>query len=162
MYRKYFNETCNVSECASERINGSQYCTTHHTRYLRHGDPTKTKRMPPNLSNRERIEYHGWTLSDNENLDEPCWIWNGPMASRGYGCLRAVNGKIEKAHRISYLGFVGEIENGNMILHSCDNRACINPAHLRQGNQSDNMKDMWNRNRRASRGTNINSLGKLI
>lgn len=160
MYRKYFNEVCNVDECSSESISGSQYCTTHHTRYLRHGDPCKTLRMPPNLTNKQRIEYHGWSEEYITELEEPCWTWLGPMAQVGYGCVRAENGRIEKAHRVSYIAFVGEIEDGNMILHSCDNRACVNPAHLRQGNQSENMKDMWDRNRRAVRGANINSFGK--
>lgn len=162
MYKKYFNENCALEECNIIRQNGSMYCNKHNTRNIRYGDVNKTNRMPPRLSNKERIEYHGWTELYNPNFEEPCWIWNGPMASLGYGCLRAENGKIEKAHRISYIGFVGEIEDGNMILHSCDNRSCINPSHLRQGNQSDNMKDMWNRNRRASWGTNLNSLGEIV
>jgi hypothetical protein len=160
MYKKYFNEDCQLDDCSSVRLNGSGYCTKHHTRFIRYGDVNKTVKMPPRLTNRERIEYHGWTELYNVNLDEPCWVWNGPMASRGYGCLRAVGGKIEKAHRISYMAFVGDIDGENMILHSCDNRACVNPSHLRQGNQSDNMKDMWARNRREVRGMRINSLGE--
>tara|TARA_R110000822_G_scaffold7657_1_gene31260 strand:- start:667 stop:1098 length:432 start_codon:yes stop_codon:yes gene_type:complete len=143
-------------------MNGSGYCAKHHTRFIRYGDARKTMKMPPNLSNKERIEYHGWTEVSSPDSDKPCWIWNGPMANLGYGCIRAVNGKIEKAHRVSYMAFVGPIHENNMILHSCDNRACVNPSHLRQGSQSENMKDMWARNRRAVRGIKINSLGEII
>ena len=34
-----------------------------------------------------------------------------------------------------------------LVLHSCDNRKCTNPDHLRIGNHGDNNKDMCNRNR---------------
>lgn len=81
------------------------------------------------------------------------------MAKRGYGCLRAEGGKIEKAHRVSYMAFVGEIPDGKLVLHSCDMRACINPDHLHIGTQSDNMREMWQRGRREMK---IDYLGFVI
>lgn len=46
----------------------------------------------------------------------------------------------------------GEQPNGRFALHSCDNKRCINPDHLRWGTQSDNMKDA------VDRGRHVNNL----
>lgn len=40
-----------------------------------------------------------------------------------------------------------KIKKGMNILHTCDNRICINPEHLYEGTRSQNMKDMWERRR---------------
>jgi len=72
-----------------------------------------------------------------------CWEWVGSM-NHGYGMLCR-----KSAHRISYELFVGEISEGMKICHSCDNPSCVNPKHLFQGTQSDNVKDMDSKGRRA-------------
>lgn len=33
------------------------------------------------------------------------------------------------------------------VLHSCDYPPCVNPRHLREGDDSDNMRDMYSRAR---------------
>ena len=40
-----------------------------------------------------------------------------------------------------------------MVLHSCDNPACQNPAHLREGTAQDNQDDIDARGRRNPRRT---------
>lgn len=42
-----------------------------------------------------------------------------------------------------------QIDEGNIILHSCDNPNCINPKHLSQGTHAENAKDRNNKKRQA-------------
>lgn len=80
-----------------------------------------------------------------------CWNWVG-STDNGYGKLM-VGSRSDKtrksirAHRFSYLTFVGPITDGLYVCHRCDNRLCINPAHLFLGTHQDNMDDRGNKGR---------------
>jgi hypothetical protein len=91
-----------------------------------------------------------------------CWNWLGSTDANGYGQFRRlVNGKwtMYKTHRFSYEHFKGEIPPQLLILHSCDNRQCVNPEHLRYGTHQDNVDDMMSRNRKVvGKNPNHNNL----
>jgi hypothetical protein len=68
-----------------------------------------------------------------------CWLWLGsPKGVNRYGQF-AINRKIYSAHRVSYMMHFGEIPEGMCILHTCNNKRCVNPSHIRLGTQIDNM-----------------------
>jgi hypothetical protein len=67
--------------------------------------------------------------------------------------------KRERAHRISYQLFKGDLGDG-VVCHICDVPACINPDHLFLGTQQDNMDDKTQKGRQAKGETAGNS--KLI
>ena len=85
-----------------------------------------------------------WCKVDKGDGDG-CWEWTGATQSKGYGSF-SINGKTYNAHRISFA-----IHNGYMptlnVLHSCDNRKCVRPDHLREGTQLENVQDMIERGR---------------
>jgi hypothetical protein len=60
------------------------------------------------------------------------------------------SGKKDSVHRLSFLFFNGEIPDGMFVLHSCNNRRCVNPLHLRTGTHNQNMVDMTESGRSLS------------
>lgn len=82
---------------------------------------------------------------------DACWEWTGTLNSRyGYGMFHIVEGKPILAHRFAYILSRGHIPDGLVLLHSCDNRPCVRPEHLKPDTQQANMDDMWEKGRGPS------------
>ena len=75
-----------------------------------------------------------------------CYEWQSTIKRDGYGQFW-MNGKSVRAHRAAYELLVGDIPEGKMVLHKCDNRKCVNPDHLYIGTAKDNVRDMHERGR---------------
>jgi len=76
---------------------------------------------------------------------EGCWEWIGSTrgttcSGKRYGAF-GVNGRLESAHRVSWTIFVGPIPSGSLVLHGCDNPACVRPSHLFLGDHLSNAAD---------------------
>ena len=82
-----------------------------------------------------------------------CWRWTaGSFGDGGYGAFALERGKTIGAHVASYILFVGLVPPDRWVLHTCDNKWCVNPEHLWLGTPLDNVIDMTIKERRGKTG----------
>lgn len=91
------------------------------------------------------MEERFWSKVHKRGTSE-CWNWQASLNSDGYGHMYEKD-RLHKAHRISWQLHYGPIITQQQVLHSCDNRKCVNPSHLKLGHHKQNMRDMTLRGR---------------
>ena len=99
-----------------------------------------TKFVPVDLKDR----------TEQLSIPEPntgCHLWCGTVTkSTGYGEIK-VDGRKTTGHRATWIAHHGDVPAGMVIMHSCDNRLCVNLDHLSVGTRRDNSRDMTRKGR---------------
>ena len=101
---------------------------------------------------------------DSKYVTEPntgCWLWVGSINQNGYAMIAAcMKGKCHggkpsskqlRVSRVMYSRYVGVIQDGDLLRHTCDVRLCVSPYHLVPGNERDNAHDCARRGRSYKR-----------
>lgn len=125
-------KVCKVDKC-DRHVKGLGYCSKHYQRFKNHGDPLVNKR-------KKLIQF---------KIDENgCFNCTSHSSCRGgYKRIHVSKEKHILVHRFVYEQCFGEIPDGLIVRHKCDNPECINPEHLTLGTYKDNMRDKYERNR---------------
>lgn len=82
------------------------------------------------------------------NAETGCHDWTGGLRRGGYGAFWDGQ-RSYQAHRLIYEAAHGvRLTRWQFVCHSCDNRLCVNLAHLWVGSPQDNTRDMDVKGRR--------------
>lgn len=78
-----------------------------------------------------------WNSVDSSAGPDGCWHWTGRRSHDGtYGTFW-LGGRNHMAHREMWKLVNGAIPRGMLVLHACEDRGCVNPAHLYLGDYFD-------------------------
>lgn len=81
--------------------------------------------------------------------EDECWEWKAAKSHAGHGIMRWAGGKNIRAHRASYIFYIGPVPEGLLVRHRCGNPGCVNPKHLLLGTQEDKLQDAREQDRFA-------------
>lgn len=101
----------------------------------------RTDSMRTGRSLRERFQSFFTSAGDDE-----CWPWQGKHGPSGHGQF-SINNVHYGASRVAFYWDNHRWPVGGEVRHTCDNPLCVNPRHLIEGTQADNLQDMVSRGR---------------
>lgn len=84
-----------------------------------------------------------WRFWRYVRIQEGCWEWMGGKNEKGYGRfnLTSPQRRLIRAHRFAYESLVGPIPKGKVPDHTCGNKGCCNPYHIRLATNTQNVRN---------------------
>lgn len=136
---------CTIEGCGRPHM-ARGWCGMHYKRWKRHGEPLKRTCACVG----EPLSWLQEAVAAKDRATG-CWEWPFAVDSSGYGELW-YQGTTIRAHVLALIldGQPKPQPPNHLALHSCDNRPCCNPTHLRWGTLQDNIKDAMKRGRLCS------------
>ena len=92
-----------------------------------------------------------------------CWFWKGGSHTAGYGIMQDEK-KPYLAHRWAYEKLIGPI-GGKESHHTCRNKPCVNPDHIKLVTRSEHMVlsgNQYSRQDRCKRGHMFDEANTMI
>lgn len=125
---------CSFEPCDKPRARMNGLCGSHHKQqYL--GKPLTPLRKVK--SNKDPVTTF-WSKVDKSG---DCWLWTGAIKPNGYGVF-PVYGRTQHVHRLVFQFSGRDLSADEIVDHSCWNRACVNPEHLRVTNKVGNGQNL--------------------
>lgn len=164
-------ETCKQEGCERTEGKALGYCNAHYLRF------TRGRNMDAPIRNHRATDQERFWAKVAKS--DGCWTWKGARVNAtGYGVFR-LNARNQVSHRVAFAWANGSIPDGYEVDHTCFNRSCVNPEHLRLLTHQENgqnragansnsksgvrgvhrVKDQWLA--RVSVGPKVHSIGRF-
>lgn len=124
---------CIVDGCEKREI-AKGLCPKHYRDMAVYGVLNPGRKKDPFGTIEERLERN---ISYEPNSG--CWLWSGAISNRSYGSI-FYEGRMQKAHRVTWTLRNGPIPEGLELDHLCRTRSCCNPDHLEPVTREENLR----------------------